>query len=84
LIHRASPAFWERCGALAVPVRKLADRAFALLKGDPRHPWLHFKKVGRLWPVRVGLHHRAIGVKASDGVLWFQIGAHSEYDTLAG
>jgi hypothetical protein len=32
----------------------------------------------------VGLHHRAIGVEAPDGVLWFWIGAHSEYNTLAG
>jgi len=83
LIHRASPAFWERYSALPVPVRNLADRAFALLKCNPRHPSLHFKKVGRFWS-RVGLHHRAIGVEAPDGVLWFWIGAHSEYNTLAG
>ena len=35
MIHRASPAFWECYGALPVPVRNLADRAFALLKCDP-------------------------------------------------
>jgi hypothetical protein len=75
LIHRASPAFWECYGALPVPVRNLADGAFALLKRDPRHPSLHFKKVGRFWSVRVGLHHRAIGVEAPDAVLWFWIGA---------
>ena len=84
MIHRASPAFWECYGALPVPLRNLADRAFALLKCDPRHPSLHFKKVGRFWSVRVGLHHRAIGVEAPNGVLWFWIGAHSEYDILVG
>lgn len=38
----------------------------ALLKCNPRHPSLHFKKVGRFWSVRVGLHHRAIGVLRSE------------------
>ena len=84
MIHRASPTFRECYGALPVPVRNPADRAFALLKCDPRHPSFHFKKVGRFWPVRVGLHHRAIGVEAPDGVLWFWTGAHSEYDILVG
>ena len=70
--------------ALPVSVRGLADRAFALLKRDPRHPSLHFKKVGRFWSARVGLHYRAIGVEVLDGVLWFWIGAHSEYDSLVG
>jgi len=77
LIHRASPAFWERYGALPVLVREAADRAFALLKRNPRHPSLHFKKVGRFWSARVGLHYRVIGVDAPNGVLWFWIGAHS-------
>src|ERR1022692_1572192 len=36
------------------------------------------------WVVRVGLHHRAVGVDAPDGVLWFWIGNHGEYDNLVG
>ncbi|HUI57090.1 MAG TPA: hypothetical protein VLY04_19075 [Bryobacteraceae bacterium] len=84
MIHRASPAFWLCYNALPASVRELADRAFMLLKRDPRHPSLHFKKVGKFWSVRVGLHHRAIGVELPDGVLWFWIGAHSEYDSLVG
>jgi hypothetical protein len=65
-------------------VQTLADRAFALLKADPRHPSLHIKKVGRFWSARVGLHHRAIGVEAPDAVLWFWIGTHADYDNLVG
>src|ERR1039457_6348058 len=34
------------------------------------------------WQVLVG-SHRAIGVEVPDGVLWFWIGTHSEYDSLA-
>jgi len=80
--HHASPAFWTCYHALPDSVRDLADRAFTLLKTDPRHPSLHFKKVGRFWSARVGVHHRAIGVQVPDGVLW--IGTHAEYDNMVG
>jgi hypothetical protein len=80
--HHASPAYWTCYRALPASIQALADKAFALLKADPRHPSLHFKKVGALWSVRVGLHHRAIGVECPDGVLWFWIGTHADYDTL--
>ena len=57
--HFASPKFWTAYEALPVPIRKLADANYALLKRDPRHPSLQFKKVGRYWSVRVGLRYRA-------------------------
>jgi hypothetical protein len=82
--HHASPAFRACYQDLPASVRGLADKAFGLLKADPRHPSLHFKKVGRFWSARVGLHHRALGVETSDGVLWFWIGTHSEYDDRVG
>lgn len=82
--HHASPDFWACYRALPASVQELADRAFVLLKADPRHPSLYFKKVGRFWSTRVGLHHRAIAVDAPDGVLWFWIGTHAEYDNLVG
>jgi hypothetical protein len=50
------------------------------LKQDPRHPSLHFKKVGRFWSARVGAHYRALAVEASDGLVWFWIGNHADYD----
>jgi hypothetical protein len=65
-------------------VQELADKAFDLLKADPKHPSLHFKKVGRFWSARVGLHHRAVAVEALDGLVWFWIGTYAEYDRLAG
>ena len=82
MIHHASPGFWTCYRALPASVQALADKAFALLKQDPTHPSLHFKKVGRYWSVRVGLNHRAISVAAPDGVLWFWIGSHADYDRL--
>jgi len=80
--HHASPAFWACYHALPAPMQALADKAFGLLKTDPRHPALHFKRVGAFWSARVGLHHRALGVQIPEGVLWFWIGTHAEYDTL--
>jgi hypothetical protein len=80
--HHAVPAFWDRYHALPAAIQDLADKAFALLKADSRHPSFHLKKVGSFWSVRVGLHHRAIGVQVPDGVLWFWIGTHADYDNL--
>jgi hypothetical protein len=65
-------------------VQRLADEKFQLLKADPRHPSLHFKKVDRFWSCRVGLFFRALGVAVEDGVLWFWIGSHADYDKLVG
>lgn len=63
-------------------MQQLADSNFELLKHNPRHPSLHFKQIGQFWSVRVGLHYRALGVSIPDGVVWFWIGTHSDYDRL--
>jgi len=80
--HFASPAFWEAYEKLPLVVRELADRNYELLKQNPQHPSLHFKKVGRFWSVRVGVRYRALAVPVNDGVLWFWIGTHADYDAL--
>jgi hypothetical protein len=69
---------------LPAAVRQLADQTFERVKSDPRYPSLHFKKVGRFWSVRVGNRHRALAVDAPDGLVWFWIGTHAEYDKLVG
>jgi len=78
--HYASSSFWKQFDALPEDVRKLAEKNYRLLKVDERHPSLNLKKIDDLWSVRVGLHYRALGVDASDGILWFWIGSHAEYD----
>ena len=82
--HFASPEFWGLYKALPQSVQELADRNFALLKNDSCYPSLHLKKVGRYWSVRVGIHYRAVAVEVSDGLLWFWIGSHEEYNKLMG
>jgi hypothetical protein len=80
--HLASPKFWAAYRALPQPVRALADNNFALLKADPDHPSLHFKRVGQFFSVRVGLRYRALALPVDEGMLWFWIGTHADYDTL--
>ena len=62
----------------------MADRSYELLKTNPRHPSLHFKRVGQFWSARVGLYHRAVAVDAGDDLVWFWIGSHADYDKLLG
>ena len=80
--HFASPTFWEAYGKLPESVRTLADKNYALLKENPRHPSLQFKKVGRFWSVRVGSRYRALAVQVDEDLLWFWIGSHSDYDAI--
>jgi hypothetical protein len=80
--HFASPAFWDAYAKLPTAVRELADKNYLLLKENPQHPSLHFKKLGRFWSVRVGLRYRALASDVDDGLLWFWIGSHADYDEL--
>lgn len=65
-------------------VQDLADKCFDLLKADPYYRSLHFKKIGKYRSVRIGRAHRALAVEVEDGLLWFWIGSHSDYDRLLG
>lgn len=47
-------------------VPSLADKNFDPLKGDPHHPSRRLKRIGRFWSVRVGLHHRALGLDGNE------------------
>jgi mRNA-degrading endonuclease RelE of RelBE toxin-antitoxin system len=80
--HFASPAFWQHYRKLPENIRELADKNFKLLKQNSNHPSLHLKKVSQFWSVRVGRKYRALAVQVEEGLIWFWIGTHSEYDKL--
>lgn len=80
--HFAAPSFWKCYGNLPSDIQELADKNFELLKSDPRHLSLHLRKVGRYWSVRVGVRYRALAVEVEEGLIWFWIGTHAEYDRL--
>lgn len=78
-MHRATTRFWNCFARLPEDVQKVARQNFELLKENPAHPSLHFKKVGTLWSVRVGINHRALAVEDGADFIWVWIGPHDEY-----
>jgi hypothetical protein len=80
--HRASPRFWRHYRALPSEIQQMADRGYQMLLLDPRHPSLHYKRIGKLWSARVGLHHRALATERDGVMVWVWIGSHAEYDLL--
>ena len=82
-MHKTTARFWS-CFDRQLPqsVQKLARKNYELLKENPKHPSLHFKKVGKLWSARVGMNHRALAMEDGNGYIWVWIGTHEEYDRL--
>jgi hypothetical protein len=78
-MHRTSVRFWNLFSRLPEAVQDVARKNFELLKDNPSHPSLHFKKVGKLWSVRAGINHRALAVEDGPDFIWVWIGAHDEY-----
>jgi hypothetical protein len=86
-MHRTTAEFWEAYAALPEDIRRRADKQFELLKENPRHRSLQFKKIGsrqgqEIWSARVTAKHRALAIKQADGYLWFRVGGHENYDSL--
>lgn len=53
--HFSGPSFWTCYEKLPAEVKKLADKNYEVLKSNPEHPSLHFKRIGKYRSVRVGL-----------------------------
>ena len=82
MTHLAAPQLWISLEKLPAKVQELARKNYDLLKANPYHPSLHFKRLGRFWSVRVGRSYRALGVDATGDIVWFWIGTHAEYDRI--
>lgn len=80
--HFATPSFWYCYRHLPDAIRELADKNFALLRNDPLHPSLRFKRIASFHSVRVGLRFRALARARDEGAVWFWIGRHDEYERL--
>ncbi len=81
-MHRTTSRFWRHLQQLPEPVQRVARQNFDLLKANPRHLSLHFKKVGKYWSVRVGEAYRALAIKDDNDFTWIWIGKHDEYERL--
>lgn len=80
--HFTSPEIWELLDELPDEIQHRARRRFEILKANPRHPSLRFKKVGPYWSVRVERGSRALEIDVEGGILWGWIGTHADYDKL--
>ncbi len=77
--------FRKRLDELPATIQEQAARAYALWRADPHHPSLQLKKVSPTQPIysaRVGMGHRALGLREADQMVWFWIGTHAEYDEI--
>jgi hypothetical protein len=81
-MHRTTSRFWKCFENLPASVQKTSRKNFELLKKDPLHPSLHFKKIGKFWSVRAGIYHRALAVEEDRDFIWVWIGTHNEYERL--
>ena len=81
-MHRTTARFWKCFDKLPTTIKNAARQNFELLKSNPRHPSLHFKKVGTFWSARVGLNHRALAVEDDNDFIWVWLGTHDEYERM--
>ena len=78
-MHSTTLGFWRHFQELPPSVQQTARRNFELLKANPRHPSLRFKKAGEYWAVRIGRSYRALAAETGNDFTWFWIGGHDEY-----
>jgi len=81
-VHRTTERFWQCFESLPDPVQKISKKNFELLKINPSHPSLHFKKVGTFWSARIGMNYRALAVEDGNDFIWVWIGTHDEYERM--
>jgi hypothetical protein len=80
---KAHRRFWETYEALPAPIRRQADKQFALWCQNSGHPSLNFKKVGEdLWSARVDKNYRALARWRNGSYTLFWIGTHDDYEKL--
>ena len=77
-MHRTTPRFWKLFYKLPETVQRLARKNYGLLKKNPEHPSLNFKRIGAYWSVRIGLSYRALAIEDDSDFIWVWIGNHDE------
>jgi hypothetical protein len=82
---RTTKQFRAAFEVLPEQIKRQARSAYRLFQQDPRHPSLSFKPIEgfeNLYSVRINLQYRALGTMRDDGIVWFWIGSHGDYDKL--
>jgi len=81
-MHKTTERFRKCLNKLPASIQNLSEKQFHLLKTNPEHPSLHFKKIGKFWSVRISLFYRALAIKDGDDYIWVWIGTHNEYERM--
>jgi len=81
-MHKTTSRFWKNYHNLPASIQKLAKKNFNLLKEDPLHPSLHFKRIGKFWSARVDINYRALAIEDHEDLIWLWIGTHDEYEKM--
>lgn len=80
---RTTRSFRQQLETLPPDIRRRARKAYELFRANPSHPSLRFKQViGDVYSVRLTRGYRALGIKRGDGIVWFWIGSHQEYERM--
>lgn len=82
---RTTAKFRKAFAELPVSIQEQARTAYRQFMRDPLHPSLRFKPVHSRLPIysaRVGKGYRAVGQRDENGVVWFWIGSHADYNKL--
>ena len=81
-MHKATSRFWKYFESLPEAVKRKARERFELLKQNPCHPSLHFKKVGKFWSLRITDYYRALAIQDGSDYIWVWIGTHDDYEKM--
>lgn len=78
----ATNRYWSLYRGLPSEIRRATLKQYRLWLQNPRHPSIHFKKIGSFWSARITDDYRALGIMKDDTVIWFWIGTHGDYEQL--
>lgn len=82
---KTSERFRECFAKLPEIIKKQAKEAYVYFRMNPYHPSLHFKQVHpsrAVFSARISENYRTLGVIREDGILWFWIGSHADYNKI--
>jgi len=81
VISHRSKKFNRLLELLPAHIQTLTAKNYRLWRHDPWHPSLNFEEwQPGFWSVRVGAHHRALGYREGNTIVWYWIGTHEAYN----
>ena len=82
---RTTESFRRLLSKLPVDIRRAANESYKLFRNDPTHRSLNFKPLKGLpdlYSARISYGYRVVGRMRPDGIVWFWVGSHADYDRL--